>query len=149
MFIIAAQYGTISDIEIMFGLIALFGLIFSLYNVREAQEDIGYLRERNIGNGRMKIAVFARRAEIARATIQSIFVMLAIMAMLFPDQPSLPNEPLKLVIYRFLFVWGLMISAALLSLKSYWNWHLRRELLDEGSRDNDPAPQEEDPERET
>lgn len=141
--LLAAQYGTVSDIEILFFLIAFFGACFSLFNLRESWRDLCYLKERKIGNGRRLIAFSSFRAEIARLIIQAIYMTIAVLAMTFPDPPSnLSNVPFKVTLYRFVFTWGFIIAASLLSLKSFWNWSLRKTLLSEGLRDNDPAPTE-------
>lgn len=126
---LAAQYGTISDIEILWTLIAGSGLIFSLYNIREALRDRRAIVESNIGNGRKKIAGHALRNEAARALIQVIFLVIGILTMTYADPATInPDQPWNLTLISIVFRWGLIFSAILISLKSFWSFQLRREL---------------------
>lgn len=120
--------GYVSDIEILWVLIALAGLIFSLFNLRESIIDIRELRVRRITNGRKKIAITGFKAEIGRVIIQFIFILIGVMAMTFQDAPQ-SHEPFKIALFRFIFQWGLIVSSIILSLKSYWNYILRKDLL--------------------
>lgn len=131
--IIAGTYGSgaVSDIEILWTLISLIGLLFSFYNIKESRQDLAVLRERHIRNGRWRIAVTALRAELGRAIIQGINVTIGIFAMTFPEPPS-AAEPLKVQVFRFIFQWGFILSSFILTLKSYWNFSLRRELIEHG-----------------
>lgn len=133
---LAASYfgGYVSDIEIMWVLIALFGAVFSAHNLNESRKDLAILKERGITNGRQKIAKTGFRAEVARLTVQVIFITVGIIAMTFQDPPAVVHEPLKLMLFRFIFQWGFIVGSAMLSLSSYWNWSLRRDLLEHGVR---------------
>jgi hypothetical protein len=126
---IAAQYGNVADIEIVWTVIALFGLIFSLFNVREAFIDRKVLRIAGIKNGRKMIADYSLVSEMARASIQLIFLTIGLLAMTYPDPPdSVIDRPWNLVLIGIVFRWGLIISALLISIKSYLAWRLRNEL---------------------
>jgi hypothetical protein len=131
--LIAGTYfgGYVSDIEILWVLIALVGMIFSLHNVSETRQDLAVLRYKNIRNGRWKIAVTGLRAEVGRFIIQSIYLAVGIYAMFFPDPPSM-HESLRVAAFRFLFQWGFIVSSLILTLKSYWNYELRQELVEHG-----------------
>lgn len=126
--IIAASYGNISDIEIMWTLLALGGAFFAIFNLIESHQDLAALKDRDITDGRFKIAKTGLRAEIARLTIQIINATIGIMAMTYPDPPSTIHESLRDTIFRFFFTWGFIFSATLLSLQSYWNYSLRHDL---------------------
>lgn len=127
--VLAATYGTISDIELMWTLIALAGASFSVWNIKESRRDLAALRESKIGNGRYQIATQSLRAEIITFAIQLIHISIGIVAMTLREYPATLQEPLKLVIFRFLFTWGLIAVGTMLLLKSYWNYQLRRYLL--------------------
>jgi hypothetical protein len=125
---IAAQYGTISDIEVVWTLIALFGLIFSVFNVREALIDRKVLKISGVKNGRKMIADYSLISESARATIQTIFLVVGILAMTLADAIDSANAPWNVVLIGVVFRWGLILSASLISLKSFLAWRLRKEL---------------------
>jgi hypothetical protein len=127
MSLLGAAYGSVSDIEIFWTLMALAGGVLSGYNLKESWEDMRVLRAHNIEDGRWLIARYSFRAELARLIIQSINFTIGVFAMTFPEPPP-TTEPLKTTIFRFLFTWGFITSASLLALKSYWNFSLRRNL---------------------
>ena len=131
--LIAGTYfhGNVSDIEILWTFLAIIGLAFSFHNVSESRKDLDVLRERGIRNGRWKIAMTALKAEVGRGIIQFIFMLIGIMAMLYPEPPA-QIDSFKLSIYRFIFQWGFIASSVILVLKSYWNYQLRRELIEHG-----------------
>jgi len=131
---LASSYfnGYVSDIEILWTLIALGGLVFSIYNIREAFNDVAALKLRKIKNGRMKIAMVGLKAELGRAIIQTIFLAVGILAMNFQDPPVQIHEPFKVALFRFVFQWGFILSGLILALKSYWNFQLRRDLMEHG-----------------
>jgi len=126
--LLAASYGTVSDIELIWTLIAIVGLFFSLHNFKQSHEDLKFLRENGIGNGRVIIARFAMRAEAARALIQMIFITIGISAM-FLEEADQGALPLKFIIFGAIFRWGLIISAGLLTYKSYLAYEVRRALI--------------------
>lgn len=84
---LALSYGTVSDIEITWTLIATLGLGFSLFNLIDAWRDRTAVIAARLTNGRRIIANFAVRAEAARTAIQAIFVLIGAMAMFIPDPP--------------------------------------------------------------
>lgn len=127
--ILFAQYGTIADIEIVWTLIAASGLVFSLFNLREAWQDRRALKEAKIGNGRSMIATHAVRNEAARGFIQFIFLTIGLLTMTYADpMNSLVDQPWNIIAISFVFKWGLITSAILIALKSYWSFQLRRKL---------------------
>lgn len=127
-------HGFVSDIEILWVLIALFGAGFSIHNLRESFMDITALRLSGIRNGRWKIARAALKSESARLFIQLIYIMVGIGAMTFQEPPVQYHQPLHIQIFTFLFQWGFILSSAMLTAISYWNFALRRDLLESGIR---------------
>jgi hypothetical protein len=126
---LAAQYGTVSDVELVWTIIATVGAGFSIYNLRDALKDRAALKRLHNRNGRWLLANFAIRAEAARLAIQLIFLTIGILAMLIVDAPDQLHQPPLIVALGIVFRWGLIVSALLLTLKSYWGYSLRRTLL--------------------
>lgn len=127
--VVAAAYGSVADIEIVWTAIAAFGLFFSFYNIRESRKDLVAVEilTGSRGNRAHILALAGLKMEIARAVIQAIFITVGIMAMTLPGTPT-RLLPLKLVIFQAIFTYGFIISALLLTLKSYWNYRLRVDL---------------------
>lgn len=139
---IAAQYGNVSDIEVVWTLIALAGFALSIYNVRHAQRDRVWLRNLHADpNGRGKIATTQLCLELARGVVQVIFAAIGVLAMLVPDAPP-THLPLAYVLLGAFFRWGMIVSSTLITWQSYLNYRLRVTLAEIYSR---PQPTEEPP----
>lgn len=125
---VAASYGNVSDIEVLWTLVALGGAAFSLYNVRDAARD--YRATAHIKNGRRWIAASQVRVEVARLAIQLIFLAIGVLAMFLPSPPDAVLSTLQ-VVTGAVFRWGLIVSGLLLLYQSVQNYTLRRILRDE------------------
>lgn len=125
---LAASYGSVGDIEIMWCIIAACGLVFSLYTLVRATGDRRILIREGIGNGRRKIAAYAVFAEGARAAIQFIFLCIGVIACFLPqsDTSALPTVQLVEII---LIQWGLILSSILLTTKSVLAYILRKKIV--------------------
>jgi len=137
--VVAAQYGTVSDIEIVWTLIAAFGLCFALFNLFDAYRDWKALTGRL--NGLRAIAVLSLKLEGTRVAIQSIFVTIGVLAMTMKDPPSSLSLPWKQVVIGAVFRWGLVISATLVMYQSYVNFEARRYLRAYGQTSVPPVDQ--------
>lgn len=126
--ILAAAYGSVSDIEILWTLIAIIGASFSVYNVREAFKDYRSLKDIDKKNGRGLIARATFKSECARLTIQLIFAAIGILAMFVPETVLPPDTPFQIVAIGFAIRWGIIFTSILVSLKSYWAYQVRTEL---------------------
>jgi hypothetical protein len=126
--LLAATYGTISDIEIAWVFIAIVGLFFSGWTCRESHKDVRALRASGIANGRMLIATTSRFQDAARVAIHSIFIVVGITAMFIPDA-DVSALPLPMLIAGVAIRWGLIIAALLLVSQSYVANRLRRTLV--------------------
>lgn len=126
--IIGAQYGAIADIEVVWTAIAAVGLIFSIYNWRDAEADYKALGV--LANGRRAIAVLSIKMEITRTIIQGLFLAIGISAMFVPDAPDQLHRPTNVLILSVLFRWGLVISAILIMYQSIANYHVRKKLIE-------------------
>lgn len=124
---IAASYGNVSDIEIMWTLLAAIGIVFGLYNLRDALGDLSALNTAGIRNGRRLIAQFAIRQEILRLTMQSIYFGIGILAFTIPDPPPRPLTT-KVAVIGFLITWGLVTSSAIVLFKSIDGYVTRKRL---------------------
>lgn len=124
--LLAAAYGSVSDIELLWTLIALVGAGFSLYNVRDALKDYNSLGADP--NGKRELASVAVKTEAGRLVVQCIFVAIGIAAMFVPEVPAAVEQPLSIEIVGFLVRWGIIASSVILTWKSYLVWRLRRTL---------------------
>lgn len=128
---LAAAYGTVSDIEILFSLISFIGAAFSIFSSYEAIKDYQALNKAKIGNGRRLLAWTSVQTEIARVIIQLIFLTIGILAATIAEMPPQLHLPLEVVIFGFIFRWGLILSSLLLMYKSILAYLVRQKLREE------------------
>lgn len=127
---IFAAYGSVSDIEILWTLIAVVGLSFSAYNLVDARGDLEYIYSEDIHNGRTFLARTNFVAEMTRVIKQGIFLAIGLMAMFVPEVPNTLDLPRFQSVIRFTITWGLIIASALTSYQSYLGFKVRRALKD-------------------
>ncbi len=123
-------YGGISEIEVFWVLLATFGFAFSLYNVRDAWNEIRALDKAGVRNGRRLIAKTQRFQDGARAICHLIFLGIGLISWTLNDAP-LESLPLNIVIATILIRWGLITAAGVLVAQSYASYHLRRAILEQ------------------
>jgi hypothetical protein len=126
--LLAASYGTVEDIEVLWCLLAAAGLIFSIKNVRDSLGDLRAVDERRISNGRRVLAKLSVQTELIRAIIQAMFLVAGIAATTVASPPN-TALPLKVVILSAFVRWCFIASSALLSLKGYLVYKARKSLL--------------------
>jgi len=145
--VLAAAYGSVSDIEILLVVVTTIGLLYGFYNIREMYRAWIILhRQGKTDHGphydaRMVVAINGLRSEIARVLIQLWLVTLGVIAMTIPETPPYIHEPFKLVIFGFIFRWGIIGTSLLLSLKSYWGYQVRQRVNEhygEGEPEDQP-----------
>ena len=85
---LAATYGTVSDIEILWTAIAVVGAFFSQYNLRESIKDRAALKAIDQPNGRLMVANTAVKSEGSRLVMQLIFMAIGVMAMFIAGAPD-------------------------------------------------------------
>lgn len=134
---LAAEHGTVSDIEIVWVVLALVGVVFTLLNLGEAKSDLKWVNRAGISNGRRVLAQTGLWMEVCRFVIQAIFCVIGVLAMLVHDAPS--SIPAAQEAIRVAITWGLIISSALLTFKTYLARRVRKEL----ARPRDVLPSEE------
>jgi hypothetical protein len=128
--IIAAAYGAVSDFEVVFFLTSLAGLIFSILNLRWAIGDLTFLKRNNIKGARRKLALTAVKSEAARAAIQTFFVTAASFSFFLPSNGNELKLPTYALIFNIIIRYGFLASTLLLTLKSYWSYQVRREIIE-------------------
>jgi H+/Cl- antiporter ClcA len=125
--IIAAHYGNVEDIEIFWTLIALVGLVFAIFNLREATQDKKAIKALKETNGRIKIAKASFKSEIARVIKQAIFLVIGVLAMTLPGV-EYTGLPWSQILINVTIRWGLITASFLTTYQSYLVYRLRREL---------------------
>lgn len=126
---IAAGYGNVSDIEVMFVVISLIGLAFSLYNAIRAWGDIAWLRENKVKNGRWYLAKMWFVSEAGRAYLQFFFALIGIRAFFYPDPP--PRLSTHEAVMDVVLRWGLLVGTAIVTGKTIYIWYIRDRLIDD------------------
>lgn len=115
---IAASYGTVSDIEITWTLIALVGLGVSGLGLRDALADARWLRGASVNGLRRTMARQRIRHEFARVIVQGVFATIGILAATLPQPADELQQPLKAVLIGAVIRWGLIGCGALLVAQS-------------------------------
>ena len=126
---LGANYGNVEDIEILWTLISLFGLIFAGWNLKEAIKDRDAIKKLD-RNGKILIANTAYKSELARTIKQAIFLTIGILAMTIPGI-DYSMVPFKVTAINFLIRWGLLSASFLTTYQSYLSFRLRKDLLRE------------------
>src|SRR4051812_24068751 len=96
--ILGYHYGTVEDIELVWTFIAAAGFVFSVFNLKDSLGDWRYLRRRGVKNGRLSVARSNAYTELSRTVIQSIFLVIGILALMLPAPPASSLPPLQLTI---------------------------------------------------
>jgi hypothetical protein len=125
--VIAAAYGTVSDIEILWVLVALVGCIYSVFNIRASQRDFDWLNENKIENGRRTLARYQLLAELLRAATQTIFLTIGVLAGFLPEPPPVPLTHIQSIV-GFAARWGFITASVFLTIKSYLGYRVRQVL---------------------
>lgn len=129
--LVLAVIGNVSWIEILWTAVAAAGLGFAAENLVEAYRDLSVVdHEHDPVDGKAKeiLAVSAIITEWMRAAVQTIFILIGVLAMVVAMPSSHVQLPLKLRIFGWVFQYGLVIAAALCAGKSVVLWETRRRL---------------------
>lgn len=125
---LAAAYGTVSDIEMVWILSTLIGAIYAGLNTRAANANSRALKKLGISNGRLTLAVLFRAAAAMRLSVQLIFLSIGISAAFFPE-PVFDQQPLKIVVAGALVRWGLIAASVILTVREIMETSIRKRLL--------------------
>lgn len=124
---IGAAYGSVADIEIVWVLMAVIGVGFSLYNLGGAVGDLRYFKKLKLPpNGRRDVAYSSVIVETARLLILLIFVSIGVIAMFLPELPPNVDIPRTQLLVGIAVRWGLIVSSALIILQSFVNAAVRK-----------------------
>ena len=126
--LLSAAYGSVSDIEILWILVALTGLAVTSFNLRDAYNDFLFLRENGIFNGRRAVAKTTLYTESTRFVIHSIFLTIGVLAGLLPEAPDTLDLPAIQVAIGAAIRWGLIIGGVLLMSQSIALRWMRNQL---------------------
>jgi hypothetical protein len=130
-----AQYGTVSDIEILWLVVASIGALFAGWNALDAHKDCKALDLANIHNGRRLVARATRAQDALRFCVHLIFVSIGIMACILSDPPDRLEQPWQNVVIQVLVTWGLITAAVILMIGTAIGRYSRYELLREERRE--------------
>jgi hypothetical protein len=129
--VLAVNYGTVSDIELVWILSNSLGLLFSSWCIKDARKDRRALDVKRIRNGRRLIANFAIRSEAMRATVLLLFLLVGIMSAFLPDVGTNAHVPHIYTLFGAAFRWTFLLCSWIISAKSVDSFITRRKLLKE------------------
>lgn len=127
----AAAYNTVSDIEIVWVFVSIFGFLYSMFNLRESHMDCEALRSQKIKNGRYLIARTSRYQDAVRSCIHMIFLTIGVLAMFLPETSPNADLPLTTELIGVAIRWGLIVAAIMLVSQSFVARQTRMKLLKE------------------
>lgn len=124
------HYGSVEDIELLWTLIALIGLGFSVVNLKTSIGDLRFLKGKKISNGRLAVAQVNMYTEASRTAIQAIFLGVGIIALMLPAPPAAALSPLQLAISVGIR-WGFLVASFLLTFNTALSRNLRKTLMED------------------
>ncbi len=127
--IAGAAYGSVSDIEVAWVIIAVIGAVFAAFNLDAAHSDKLRLEQLGVANGRSKLAKANLFAEVTRLIKQCIFALIGVLAFFVPEAPDTLDLPLAQAAIRFAITWGLVLASVLTTYQSYLAYKVRRDIL--------------------
>lgn len=125
---LAAAYGSVSDIEVLWVVVALVGLAVTGFNFADAVRDRKYLIDNGISNGRRIVADTQVYTEFTRLSIHTIFATIGVLAMFLAEAPNSPDQPWPAVAIGVAIRWGLIVSSILLMSQSIALRRMRNKL---------------------
>ena len=100
----------VENVEIVWTLISLFGIIVSSVATIRSTEDLEALRAQGVNSIRQWVAQAARRREFFRLAVQTLFGLVGIIAMFRPPTP-VPQESARWATIGLLICAQLIIVA--------------------------------------
>jgi uncharacterized membrane protein len=127
----------IQGIEAVWVSIAVVGLVFAGANILHSNEVLRLLKSVNVHDGRIvRLAIWSRRTEFVRVMIQTIHLVIGLIAFTLPPQ-QLGEISVKYQVSALLVRYGLVMSAGLTCLQSINSYLMRRELLEDNEEVQD------------
>jgi hypothetical protein len=115
---------TASVLELAWTSLGVTGLVASVWSLADAYGDRAALRVAALNGPRELVARTNIRNDALRALMQSIIIMIGIIALVAPNPPPHP-----LTLSEVLFAGGLMTIAVVLAGLSLWDRRDRRRLI--------------------
>lgn len=110
----------------LFALLSVAGFSFSLYNVRDAQRDIGALRAVGRNSLAARIARWFFWSELLRTLQLFMFLVLAVSALINPDTP--PDAHVSRT-YQQVTTWLFIVFTVMLVTNAALSFGIRRQVL--------------------
>jgi len=131
--ILEAGYGTVSDFEIVWTMIAIIGFCFAIANLVGVISDYKFEKDRikagGQPNGIWYLAKVAVLTESGRAYLQLVFIYLGLISMTLADPP--PSVGLGNQVRDAVARWGLLTASLLVVVKTCYAWYVRKRLAEE------------------
>lgn len=124
---IAAAYGTVSDIEIMWTLISAVGFLLASYSAMDAHREYRMFKELGSSNGLGILAKSWRLTAVVSLVVQAIFTSIGIISMTIPEAPP-GSTPWNITFAGFLVRWGLITASLLLTFREAVIMNRRRQF---------------------
>lgn len=125
-----------SPIEVVWTALAVLGFLVAAINTAESIGDLAAVEELRITNGRRITAWFIVATECTRVLVQSVFILLGVLAMGLPGAPENVQVPADIRKFTLVFQWGLVFVASLIVAQSIAIFLMRRLVLNLTSRDH-------------
>jgi hypothetical protein len=121
--IVGAAYGPVSDIEILWTLLAVVGVVAASFGLRDAVRDRRWLHDQDPpANGlRETMALQRIRDEAGRVFVHGVFGTIGVLAMTIPEAPNQLDLPWNVTLATALVRWGLIACALVLTTQSLLN----------------------------
>lgn len=126
--LLAAAFGTLSDIEALWIVIAVTSAIVTGFNLWDALLDRRALLAANIRNGRRIVSNVTIFTESTRIIIHLIFLSIGLLVAFLPEPPAEVDLPIEQDIARILLRWGLITASLILMAQSITLRWMRKKL---------------------
>lgn len=127
---LAAGYGNVSDFEIIFLTVSVFGFVFAALNLLGIHGDWKYLKTRKLRDGTWYLTKAALVTETGRLYLQAVFIYIAVLSMRAPDPP--PEVITSDRILNAIARWSFLVGAATVCAKTIYTYHVRHRLVEDG-----------------
>lgn len=124
---LGAAYGSVSDIEIVWSVLSLIGMLFAGGNFFYAHRNMVALERQGIVNGRHILARLFRATAAMRFSVQTIFLTIGVLAATSPELTT--PVPIHATITGAVIRWGLILASGILVFREIIEAAARKRLL--------------------